>query len=190
MFNNSYTNLFDFRNKTFKHRKVKSDKLSKSISLNQELPTRQPKLHLWVYDLKGLDSICKDYPSQSLVIVRGSTKKELKYKSWEEIQQLPCNTITQCISEVIIIPRSAHGQYYIVNGLYSSLHFSLGPNGRHAFIIFLHHCGINVNFGCQSPVVFVKTSVQYKKTKIENEYFNLMVRMGSQLWHALFVVSS
>ena len=94
------------------------------------------------------------------------------------------------LRSLLIIPRSAHGQYYIVNGLYSSLHFSLGPNGRHAFIIFLHHCGINVNFGCQSPVLFVKTSVQYKKTKIKNEYFNLMVRMGSQLWHALFVVSS
>ena len=157
--------------------------------INQHQPTKQPKIHLWAYDLKGLDSICKDYSLQSLVIVRGNTKKELKYKSWEEIQQLPRDTVTQCISEVIFIQRSAHGQYYIVNGLHSSLHFSLGPNGRHAFITFLRHHGINVNFGCQSPVLFVKSGVQYKKTEVENEYFKLMVRMGSQLWHALFVVS-
>ena len=158
--------------------------------INQHQSTKQPKVHLWVYDLKGKDTTCNDYSSQSLVIIRGSTKKQLKFKSWTEIQQLPHDKVTQLISEVVIIPRSAHGQYYIVNGLYSSLHFSLGPNGRHAFITFLHNHGINVNFGCQSSVLFVKTSVQYKKTKIENEYFNLMVRMGSQLWHALFVVSS
>ena len=184
-----YTKLFAFRNKTYKHRIVRNDKPTMPTIINQRLLTKKPKDHVWVYDLKCLDSMCMDYSLQSLVIVRGSTKKELKFKSWKQIQQLPNDQVNQLISEVIIIPRSAHGQYYIVNGLYSSLHFSLGPNGRHAFITFLHNHGINVNFGCQSSVIFVKTSLQYKKTKIENEYYKLMVTMGSHLWHALFVVS-
>ena len=131
-----------------------------------------------------------DYSSQSLVIIRGSTKKELKYKSWKQIQQMPNDQVTQLISEVIIIPRSAHGQYYIVNGLCSSLHFSLGSSGKDAFVTFLCHHGIKVNLSNQSSVLFVKTAEQYMKTGVEHHYFKLMVRMGSQLWHALFVVSS
>ena len=185
-----YTKLFAFRNKTYKHRIVRNDKPTMPTIINQHLLTKQPKDHVWVYDLKCLDSMCMDYSLQSLVIVRGSTKKELKFKSWKQIQQLPNDQVNQLISEVIIIPRSAHGQYYIVNGLCSSLHFSLGSSGKDAFVTFLRHRRIKINLNNQSSVLFVKTAKQYLKTRVEHHYFKLMVSMGSQLWHALFEVSS
>ena len=51
-------------------------------------PTTQKKDHLWVYDLKLLDTVPTSYTSQCLVIVRCDTKRYLKSKSWDEVQQL------------------------------------------------------------------------------------------------------
>ena len=119
-------------------------------------------------------------------------------KSWEQMQQLCSDQITRLINEVFFIPRSRHGQIYIVNGLQSSLHFSLGPIGKDTLHNFLHHHGIKVTAGALSQCdnaypppfgLFVKTTVQNRKTKIEKEYFKLMVKMGSYLWQPLVMVS-
>ena len=160
--------------------------------------THQQKDHLWVYNLKSLDKNYHDYTSQSLTIVRGNTRKYLKFNSWDDMKQLSSDEVIRSIDEVIFIPRSEHGQFYIVSGLQSSLHFSLGQIGKETFHNFLHCHGIRSttsglslfdNLESSTSGLFVKTAIQNQKTRLENEYFKLMVKMGSYLWQPLFMVS-
>ena len=154
-----------------------------------------------MYDLKGFDS-SNDYSKLFLVIVRGDTDL-IHHLTWEEVKNLSEKDILQAIRAVILIPRSSHGQLYIVNGLNSSLHFSIGCNGQQALSNYLAKFSISVytmnsnnslmknNLGniIENCGVFVKTAIQHKKSQMEQGYYKLMIDMACHLWSNLLGVS-
>ena len=141
----------------------------------------------WVYDLKTMDCI-SDYSMLYLVIVRGKTKKTVSM-SWTDLKKIDSSKLMESISEILVIPRSNYGQFYIVFGLHSSLHFSLGSNGQQTLSNFLscHNIKTHVVNGHESnthipDTIFVKTAIQHKKSNIETGYYTLMLDMASHMW--------
>ena len=171
-----------------------SKKCEKSSSTAQNV-------HKWVYDLKGLDN-SKDFSKMFLVVVRGDTSK-IDHLSWEQVKNLTQNDILAAITSVLFIPRRSYGQLYIVKGLNSSLHFSLGSIGQQALSTYLNTNSINeyimnghetlmknkLNNNVHDCGVFVKTATQHKKSQIEQGYYKLMIDMACHLWGNLLGVS-
>ena len=76
-----------------------------------------------------------EFATECLIIIR-NIQPELNTHSWTQIFQLNSNYVKNNIGIVLIIPRSIHGQLYILQGLHNSPHFSLGPNGTQTLIDF------------------------------------------------------
>jgi hypothetical protein len=157
------------------------------------------KLNQWVYDLKAFDTKICEYSAQSLIIIR-EKNKYLSQFTWDKVLNLPVEEIQSCINEVIIIPRSSHGQFYIVQGLRTSLHFSLGSSGTKAF---RHHCvkskiaistvgGIklsNIKQLSHIPLgIYVKTVDKLSISTTEHRYKELITEISAHLWEELFKV--
>jgi hypothetical protein len=157
------------------------------------------KLNEWVYDLKAFDTKICEYSAQSLIIIR-EKNKYLSQFTWDKVLNLPVEEVQSCINEVIIIPRSSHGQFYIVQGLRTSLHFSLGPSGTQAF---RDHCvkskiaictvnGIESSNNKQLshiPLgIYVKTVDKLCISTTEHRCKQLMTEMSAHLWEELFKV--
>ena len=157
--------------------------------------TKDHSIHKWVYELKLYDN-CQEFLSSNLVIIRGESNL-IDQLSWKEVKELEMHQIQKAISEVLIIPRSNNGQYYLVKGLNSSLHFSLGTKGVQVLRQHLETCEIVThiigsmnNDSIYLPNgIFVKTAVRSKKTSIEHGYYKLMVDMGCHLWGNLLKVT-
>ena len=119
----------------------------------------------------------------------------LSQLSWDKILILPTTIIQSSINEVIIIPRSSHGQLYIAQGLRTSLHFSLGPVGTKEFT---NHCvkskvHIYTMNGIDRPSltpigIYVKTVDTSSTSKTEQGYKQLMIDMSAHLLEELFKV--
>ena len=92
--------------------------------------------HIWVYDLKESDKQKEAFCRKSLVIIRGNTEC-ISHRPWSFVSSAPKSFIGSAFQEVIIIPRSEVGQLYMVQGLHSSLHFSLGSISTRSFMDFL-----------------------------------------------------
>mgnify|MGYP001160240117 CR=1 FL=1 len=190
-----YRELNDITTKTHPNSLLTPPNRSEKTSSNAE------NVHKWVYDLKGLDN-SKDFSKMFLVIVRGDTSK-IDHLSWEQVKNLTQNDILAAITSVLFIPRRSHGQLYIVKGLNSSLHFSLGSNGQQALSTYLTTNSINeyimnghetlmknkLNNNVIDCGVFVKTANQHKKSQIEQGYYKLMIDMACHLWGNLLGVS-
>lgn len=109
------------------------------------------------------------------------------------------------VKEIVIIPRSQHGQVYVAQGLSKSAHFSLGPNGVNALkeifkmkgVKILHHKGTNKLEGqCASNFVdgngiYVQTSSANPnlRSDVEVEYQSKMISLSKKLWPSLLMVS-
>ena len=168
---------------------------------SEKTSSNTQNVHKWVYDLKSLDN-SKDFSKLFLVIIRGNSSK-IDHLTWEQVKNLTQKEIHPVITEVLFIPRSSHGQLYIVKGLNSSLHFSLGCNGQQALSTYLttyninkytingHETLMNNDFGniFENSGVFVKTAIQHKKSQMEQGYYKLMIDMACHLWGNLFCVS-
>jgi hypothetical protein len=96
---------------------------------------------------------------------------------------------------VHIIPRSIHGQMYLVQGLSKSPHFSLGPEGVKVLLSFcsekkIGFCSYNGTSEhytkSNTGTVFVKTINHLKHSFIEDGYTKLMNEMTNTLWETLF----
>ena len=157
------------------------------------------KLNQWVYDLKAFDTKICEYSAQSLIIIR-EKNKYLSQFTWDKVLNLPVEEVQSCINEVIIIPRSSHGQFYIVQGLRTSLHFSLGPSGTKAFRDHctkskIHICtvsgieSLNNNRLSHIPLgIYAKTVDKLSISRTEHCYKQLMTEMSAHLWEELFKV--
>lgn len=96
---------------------------------------------------------------------------------------------------VHIIPRSIHGQLYLVQGLSKSPHFSLGPEGVKVLLSFccekkIGFCSYNGTSEhytkSNTGTLFVKTVNHLKHSFIEDGYTKLMNEMTNTLWDTLF----
>ena len=169
------------------------------FSFKESSQSSKTKLHQWVYNLKNFDTRICEYSSQNLVIIR-EKNNSLSQLSWDKLVMLPFMKIHSCINEVIIIPRSSHGQFYIVQGLRTSLHFSLGPSGTKAFRDHctkskIHICtvsgieSLNNNRLSHIPLgIYVKTVDKLSISRTEHCYKQLMTEMSAHLWEELFKV--
>ena len=108
---------------------------------------------------------------------------------------LPITIIQSSIEEVIIIPRSSHGQLYIAQGLRTSLHFSLGSVGTKTLTdqCFKSKVDIYVMNGIDRPSltpvgIYVKTVDTSNISKTEQCYKQLMIDMSAHLLEELFKV--
>ena len=119
----------------------------------------------------------------------------LSQLSWDKIVMLPGRIIQSSINEVIIIPRSSHGQLYIAQGLRTSLHFSLGPVGTKALTDHFNKFKIHIYTmnGTDSPSltpvgIYVKTVDTSSISRTEQGYKQLMIDMSMHLLEELFKV--
>ena len=181
---------------TLRHQHSVNDtpKSTDQITCQESPKPTKSKLHQWVYDLKNLDTGICEYSRQNLVIVQ-EKNNGLSQLSWDKILMLPITIIQSSINEVIIIPRSSHGQLYIAQGLRTSLHFSLGPVGRKALTdqCFKSKVHIYTMNGIDRPSltpagIYVKTVDTSSTSKTEQGYKQLMIDMSAHLLEELFKV--
>ena len=133
------------------------------------LVTKNHDSHVLVYDLKSYDD-SKDFSSSSLIVVRGKPKL-VQNLPWQELRKLTKSQTKEAICEVLVIPRSCHGPYYLLNRLNTSLHFSLGIKGKEMLSEHLSMYDIPIytidgmDYDCTSkqkglpPGIFVKTAI-------------------------------
>ena len=181
---------------TLRHQHSVNDtpKSTDQITCQESPKPTKSKLHQWVYDLKNLDTGICEYSCQSLIIVREKINS-LSQLCWDKIVMLPITKLQSSINEVIIIPRSSHGQLYIVQGLRTSLHFSLGPIGTKAFTdhfnnFKIHICTMNrIESSSNIPAgIHVKTVDASNISRTEQGYKQLMIDMSAHLLEELFKV--
>ena len=179
-------------------------------STNQELETFYPssrndekhgRSNKWVYDLKEKDHSTESFRMKSLVIIVGDHNR-ISSKTLLQMKNMT-TSLSNIISEVIMIRRCIHGQMYIVNGLHNSLHFSLGQNGCKELQELLLKNGVTIRHSNETAVLkgdkydidslqsnfYVENVIKEKTTLLQTEYIKLMKDMGSFLWSTLFQVS-
>ena len=134
-----------------------------------------------------------EFATECLIIIR-NIEPELNTHTWNQIFQLTSNDLKNKIGMVLIIPRSIHGQLYIVQGLHNSPHFSLGPNGTQTLIDL---CQVNkVSFYNSNQKkemtndipagMYVKSVNPNNVSFTEKKYIELMKEMTHELWYSLF----
>ena len=124
----------------------------------------------------------------------------------DQLENLSIYTLQDIFQKIQYIPRNGDGQLYIVQGLQSSLHFSLGPNGMMYLINFA-----SKNNLCQSKVsgrvniklynnqnkmynssiddhIYVKNADPYNLSMFENEYIKGMNKLAVLLLPILYKV--
>ena len=188
---------------------IRSPVLS-STSTNQELETFYPssrndekhgRSNKWVYDLKEKDHSTESFKMKSLVIIVGDHNR-ISSKTLLQMKNMT-TSLSNIISEVIMIRRCICGQLYIVNGLHNSLHFSLGQNGCKELQELLLRNGITIRHCNETALLkdkkkdidslptkfYVENVLHEKTTLLQTEYIMLMKDMGSFLWSTLLKVS-
>ena len=134
-----------------------------------------------------------EFATECLIIIR-NIQPELNTHSWTQIFQLNSNYVKNKIGIVLIIPRSIHGQLYILQGLHNSPHFSLGPNGTQTLIDFcnvkkvsFYHSKQNKEMTDNIPTgMYVKSVIPNNVSYTEKKYIQLMKEMTHELWYSLF----
>ena len=138
---------------------------------------------------------------KSLVIIVGDHNR-ISSKTLLQMKNMT-TSLSNIISEVIMIRRCIHGQMYIVNGLHNSLHFSLGQNGCKELQELLLKNRVTIRHSNEKAVLkgdkydidslqsnfYVENVIKEKTTLRQTEYIKLMKDMGSFLWSTLFQVS-
>ena len=135
--------------------------------------------------------------------------KVMIYKDLISLKNFSPTSCQINLKEIVIIPRSQHGQVYVAQGLSKSPHFSLGPNGVKALkeifenkgVKILHHKGCNkldrrsssmLDDGCQSNGIYVQTSSADPtlRNSVELEYQSKMISLSKKMWPSLLMVSN
>ena len=161
-------------------------------------------LNKWVYELKAMDNDNMPFFSKCLVILRGNHKL-WENKTWNQIDNLSNDTIKSTIKEVIFVQRNNTGQMYMVQGLQSSLHFSLGSHGTQRLKSLCKRAGICLWKGSNTKQItpfissqqkvyftkglYVKSVKHSHMSSFELGYYTLMEKAASGLWTTLFRVS-
>ena len=144
--------------------------------------------------------VIKEFTKQSLLILR-YCKDDIIFQSLASLQKFGKKWFQDQIHSVIIIPCTRYGQYYIVEGLGKSPHFSMGTKGVASLKKMFEAKGIEVaqvpgdarikcaqkldHSGLNVTSSFCETD---KCADHELGYKSLMLRLSKELWRPLLMV--
>lgn len=144
----------------------------------------------------------KDFTKQSLVILR-NVDDLLIYESIQTLERRHRTWFSNRIESVIVIPRRKYGQFYVVQGLSRSPHFSLGKKGLNKLtqlfkskdVRIFHLCGdrkLNDPKSGLLACAYVVSSNpnEQKRSKLELGYQKKMIDLSKEVWQSLLMVSS
>ncbi len=128
--------------------------------------------------------------SKQYLIVLFGVKDELLQKTWDQLSKCSSSRLKKQIQKIVIIQRNGHAQLYVLRGLQSSPHFSLGSTSTKHIIglcqekqiqyeLFLNKSHLNwanISSSILHPQndVFIKNSSQLNVCSVEKRYIELM----------------
>lgn len=188
-----------------------SSKLCPSTSsfCSNDNSSSMQKKHIWVYDLKDMDNENELNFDQLFLIICRIRHKHIQNTTFHTLKDAKAEACRNVFKSVIAIPRNTSGQMYVAQGLQSSLHFSLGPNGKDELHKFCNRNSIEfvvldgfeaINYvsssivpkkssQCQELSLFVKNVNPKDITELEKKYIARMKAVANELWSTLFPVS-
>ena len=126
---------------------------------------------------------------------------DIIYQSLASLKNFGKKWYEERIHSVIVIPRMRHGQYYIVEGLCRSPHFSIGPIASAYMTKMFENVGVKVSN--LSGYFMRRPSLQLEKSgfhvlsshpeferneKHELGYKSLLLKLSKEIWRPLLMV--